>query len=275
MASPAVPASAQLGWGDRAFAAGSVILLIGLVTAAGAEGLWKLLVIALVSFGSMAAGGALGLHTAVHGRGLTWIHGLAGGAMVASACAFLLPVALGQHPQLGGFGIAGGLLAGFAVHTLGEQLSRRQGLFDDTVLRLTMHAVGAGVVIGAIYTRLPDVGLLLGLSIISHKAPAGYVAAQQLRRSGRSALPLAVPATGVGIPAVTVGLIGVSPVDQVTAVVFGFAAGIFLHVALEFLPLPLQDRRRDTDGHPLTAHATASAIAGAGVVVIAWALVSS
>lgn len=235
---------------------------------AAVDGLWKLLVIALLSFTSMAVGGALGLHTGARRRSVTWAHGLASGAMVASACAFLLPVALGRHPQLGGFGVAAGLLAGFAVHALGEQLGERSASFDDTVLRLTVHAVGAGVVIGTIYTDLPDVGLLLGLSIISHKGPAGYVAAQRLRRAGRSVLPLAVPAAGVGIPAVTLGLLGVSPVDQFAAVVFGLAAGIFLHVALEFLPLT----QHDNAGHRVPLHATAGAVVGAGIVVLAWAL---
>lgn len=275
MTSSTVPASVPVGWGDRALAAVAVALLAGLVIAAGLEGRWKLLTIALVSFGSMALGALLGLRAVAHGRGLTWAHGLASGAMVASACAFLLPVALGQHPQLGGFGVAGGLLAGFAVHTLGEQLVERQNSFDDTVLRLTVHAIGAGAVVGTIYTRLPEVGLLLGLSIISHKAPAGYVAAQQLRRRGRSVLPLALPATGVGIPAVALGLLGASPVGQFTAVMFGLAAGIFLHVALEFLPHPERGQPRAAGGHRLAPHAAASAVLGASAVVIAWALVSS
>lgn len=268
MAAPMATRAGRLGWSDRALAAGAVVALAGLAVVAAADGRWKLLVIASLSFASMAVGGVLGLHAGSHSRGVTWAHGLASGAMVASACAFLLPVALGRHPQLGGFGVAAGLLAGFAVHTLGEHLGERRATFDDTVLRLTVHAVGAGVVIGTIYTDLPDVGLLLGLSIISHKGPAGYVAAQRLRRAGRSVLPLAVPATGVGIPAVTLGLLGASPVDQFAAVVFGLAAGIFLHVALEFLPLS----QHEPAGHRVTLNATASAAVGAGVVVLAWAL---
>ena len=247
-----------------------MVALAGLAVVAAVDGLWKLLVIALLSFTSMALGGALGLHTRSHRRGVTWAHGMASGAMLASACAFLLPVALGRHPQWGGFGVAAGLLAGFAVHALGEQLGERNATFDDTVLRLTVHAVGAGVVIGAIYNDLPDVGLLLGLSIISHKGPAGYVAAQRLRRAGHSVLPLAVPATGVGIPAVTFGLLGVAPADRFAAVMFGLAAGIFLHVALEFLPLG----RHETTGHRVALNATGSAVVGAGIVVIVWTLVS-
>lgn len=258
---------ARLASGELALAGGAVVALAGLSVTAGAAGLWKLMTIALVSFGSMALGAAIGLHGNTRDIGLTWAYGLAGGAMVASSAAFLLPVAIVRDPRIGGFGIAAGLLASFALHALGGRLGERRAMLDDTVVRLTIHAVAAGVVIGAIYTSLPSVGLLLGLSIISHQGPAGYAAAHRLHRAGRSILPLAIPAAGVGIPAVVLGLLGVTAPGQVSAVVFGFAAGVFLHVALDFLPSNGAEPR-------LPGHAAISAFTGAGAVGIAWALVS-
>lgn len=253
----------RLGTGERAFVAGTVLVFTGLCIAAGIMQLQKLLVIALVSFGAMALGAALGLRTPARAAALTWAYGASAGAMVASASAFLLPVAINQNPRLGGFGIAAGVLAGFAVHELGERVTRRASVLDDNVVRLTLHALTAGAVIGAIYTTLPGIGLLLGLSIVSHKGPAGYAAARAMHGNGRSVLPLAVPAAAIGIPAITLGLLGWPLSDRFSAVVFGVGAGVFLHLAIDFLP------RRG----PVT-HAVASVVAGAAAVVLAWAVVS-
>lgn len=263
-------AAIPLGLGEITLAGCAVVAVTGLSVAAAATGLWKLMTIALVSFGSMVIGAALGMHGSTRAKGLIWAYGLAAGAMVASSAAFLLPVAIGRDPQIGGFGIAAGLLTGFALHSLGERLGEHCDTLDDTVVRLTMHAVAAGIVIGAIYTSLPTIGLLLGLSIVSHKGPAGYAAAHRLHQAGRSILPLTLPAAGVGVPAVVLGLLDVTVLEQVSAMVFGFAAGIFLHVALDFLP----STDTQADQPQQTWHATASALAGAGAVVIAWALVS-
>jgi ZIP family zinc transporter len=65
----------------------------------------------------------------------------------------------------------------------------------------------------------------------------------------------------------------------INAVVFGFAAGIFLHIAMDFLP------ECETGGEHahgvaharldrLRTHAVASTAAGAGVVALAWLLVA-
>lgn len=234
------------------------------------------MVIALVSFGSMVVGAALGLQGGSGVTGLTWAYGLAAGAMLASAAAFLLPVAIARDPQLGGFGIAAGVLAGFALHTLGEKFGGYAATStDDVVVRLTIHAVTAGLVIGAIYTSLPGVGLLLGLSIVSHKGQAGYAAAQQLHQAGRSALPLVVPAAGIGIPAVAVGLLGVTPPEQLNAVIFGFAAGVFLHLAVDFLPTGGESTGTEVPEKQIAVHASVSAVLGASAVVLAWLVIST
>lgn len=267
--SSATPAPVRsLPVGERLLALAAVGVLAGLVAAAAIAGLDKLVVIALVSSAAMALGGVLALRGAEGVRATTWAYGLASGAMVASTAAFLLPVAIRNEPQLGGFGIATGLLAGFAVHAAGDRLAERATTLDDTIVRLTAHALAAGVVIGVIYASLPGTGLLLGLSIVSHKGPAGYAAARRLRAAGRSSLPLALPATGVGVPALILGLVGATVPQQASALVFGFAAGVFLHVAIDFLPSGGQDGRLRPD-------AAASTAFGALAVVVAWIAVSA
>ncbi|MBA8824458.1 ZIP family zinc transporter [Saccharopolyspora lacisalsi] len=254
--------------GEHAWALGTAGLLLGMCAAAGAAQLWKLLIIAVASCLSMIAGAVLGRRAIANSHVLTWANGATAGAMVTSACAFLLPMAITQDPKLGGFGTATGVLVGFALHNA-DRLSTRTTP-DDCVVRLTIHAVTAGLVIGAVYASMPNAGVLLGLSIVSHKGPAGYAAARSLRRAGEPVTPVVLPACGVGISSIAVGLLGWSPPTSVTAVVFGVAAGLFLHVALDFLAH--LERTPEPSGGRLSTHATASTLTGGAVVVFAWML---
>ncbi|MFW5956094.1 MAG: ZIP family metal transporter [Halorhabdus sp.] len=219
----------------------SVAVFIGLTVLAvfgsDAGGLGKLVVISWVAFGAMAGGAAIGgLSTRDHPRGLVWGYGLASGAMITSAAAFLVPQAIGQHPKLGGFGIAAGLLDGYNVHTIGHRLSHLDLPMDTTATELAAHALSAGLIIGVIYGQMPELGLLLGLSIVSHKGPAGYAAARRLSLSNESVVPLLLPSAGVGLTALPVAMVALPSTAAFNAAVFGFAAGVFLHVAMDFLP---------------------------------------
>ncbi|MFB6146581.1 MAG: ZIP family metal transporter [Halobacteriaceae archaeon] len=207
------------------------------LTAVAWEGAPTLAGIAWIAFFGMAGGALLGGRArADHPLGLVWGYGLASGAMVASASAFLLPSATGHDPRLGGFGVAAGLLVGFGGHAVGHRLTHFPLPMDRTVAALTAHAVAAGAIIGAVYTTMPALGPLLGLAIVSHKGPAGYAAARRLARAGRSPLPLLAPASGLGVTALAVSLLSPARNPALQAVVFGFAAGVFLHVAMDFLP---------------------------------------
>jgi ZIP family zinc transporter len=252
-----------------------VLTGIGVLT-----GLWKLLVIGWVAFAAMVGGAAVGRRSGEQEAARSVrADGLASGAMVTSAAVFLVPQAIGYGPRSGGFGIAAGLLAGYAGHTIGHRLTHLDVPLETTTAQLTAHALTAGIVIGAVYTLLPDLGLLLGLSIVSHKAPAGYAAAGRLREEGLAVGALVLPASGVGIAALVVGLVEPPSSMALNAVVFGFAAGIFLHIAMDFLP-ECETGGEHTHGTAharldrLRVHAVASTAAGAGAVAFAWLLVA-
>jgi ZIP family zinc transporter len=260
-------------------------------------GLWKVAGIAWVAFAAMVGGAVVGAREPVRGttapasgsgspvrtaaaRRLVWGYGLASGAMVTSAALFLLPTAFGPAPRAGGIGVATGFLAGFAGHALGHRLSHVRP-FDGTVAALAAHALAAGAVIGLVYATLPSLGPLLGLAIVSHKAPAGYAAARRLVRAGKDPAVLLVPAAGVGLTAIPAGLLPIPNEPAVNAVVFGFASGLFLHVAADFLP------RCEVGGDVhavagedhafldrLRLHAAASVASGAVAVVAAWATIA-
>lgn len=271
---------------------GAPVALALLTVPAGAAGLWKLPAVAWTAFVAMAAGAALGGRTrraAPSPHRLVWSYGLASGAMVASAAVFLVPPAIGHHAAGGGLGLAVGLVTGFALHTTGHQLTHRPAFSaDPVVVELTVHALAAGLIIGLVYATMPALGVLLGLAIVSHKGPAGYAAARRLRRRGgqkRSpATRLLLPAAAVGLAALPVGLLDAhfawpaAPVFQ--AVVFGGAAGVFLHVAMDFLPrcrvggeIHEALGREETDHallDRLRMHAAFSTAAGALAVVLAW-----
>ncbi|USZ67497.1 ZIP family metal transporter [Halorussus salilacus] len=201
-------------------------------------GTTKVVLIAWVAFAAMAGAALLGGRTGAStdaGR-LVWGYGLASGAMITSAAVFIVPDAIAHHPKYGGFGIAFGVLAGFGAHTLGHRAMHADLPFDHTAVELTAHSLSAGAIIGLVYGNMPDLGLLLGLAIVSHKGPAGYAAADRLRRSGKPVSVILLPAAGVGLTAIPAALLELPSSDPVNGLVFGFAAGVFLHVAMDFLP---------------------------------------
>ncbi|AQL43595.1 ZIP family metal transporter [Halorientalis sp. IM1011] len=214
---------------------GVLVALSGLAVLAG---LWKVLVISWVAFAAMAGSIPLGVRAAETGgaRRLVWGYGLASGAMITSAAVFLVPQAMSFDPRIGGFGIAAGILVGFGSHVLGHRLSHLNATFDDTAVQLSAHALSAGAIIGLVYAAMPELGLLLGLSIVSHKGPAGYAAARRLAADGRSASVILLPAAGVGVTGIPTALLSLPAIPALNAAVFGFAAGVFLHVAMDFLP---------------------------------------
>jgi ZIP family zinc transporter len=131
---------------------------------------------------------------------------------------------------------------------------------------------------------MPELGALLGLAIVSHQGPAGYAAARRLARADKPVSAILLPAAGVGITALPVTLLD-PPADPVLqAVVFGFAAGIFLHVAMDFLPgCELGGEVYevvDVSGHDhqildrLRVHALVSTGLGALAVFVAWLVVT-
>lgn len=201
------------------------------------DGLWKVTGIGWVAFLAMMGFGVLGMRTtARHPRGLVWGYGLASGAMITSSAVFLVPGAIDHDPTLGGFGIAFGIIAGFAGHTIGHRLTHRDLPLDRTTAQISAHALSAGLIIGIVYAAMPALGPLLGLAIVSHKGPAGYAAARRLSRTDRPLSMLLLPAASVGIAALPVGILGFDASPAIRAIVFGFASGVFLHLALDFLP---------------------------------------
>jgi ZIP family zinc transporter len=264
----------------------AVVVLAGLTWLALASGLWKVTVIAWVAFAAMAGFAPFGARAAGTNDAyrLVWGYGLAAGAMITSAAVFLLPQAIGLDPRVGGFGVAAGLLVGYGAHTVGHRLSHLDTPFDDTAAQLSAHALSAGAIIGLVYATMPDLGLLLGLAIVSHKGPAGYAAARRLRSAGKPVTVLLLPAAGVGLTAIPAALVNPPAVPAVQGAIFGFAAGVFLHVAMDFLPRCEQGSEvgdvaaLSDDAHAmldrLRSHAVLSTLLGGIAVFLAWVTIS-
>jgi ZIP family zinc transporter len=274
-------------FGARGLGALAVLALLALSAYALLAGqASKLVGIGWVAFAAMAGMAALGKRAGgASAFGLVWGYGLAAGAMVTSSAVFLVPDAINHDPKVGGFGIAAGLLVGFAAHTVGHRLSHLDLPLDRTAAELTAHALAAGSIIGIVYTAMPTLGPLLGLAIVSHKGPAGYAAANRLVRSGKPVASILLPASGVGVAALAVSFLNPPTAPVVQAAVFGFAAGVFLHVALDFLPHcetggeihdAVGDGEESDHEHErldrLRFHAVGSTLLGGLVVFAAWAL---
>ena len=260
-----------------------VLALCGLSVLAIAAGRLKVLAVSWVAFAAMAGATVPGRRAArgTDARGLVWGYGLASGAMVTSAAVFLVPQAIGYDPKIGGFGVAAGLLAGFGAHTIGHRLTHLDTAFDTTAAEITAHALSAGAIIGLVYATLPDLGLLLGLAIVSHKGPAGYAAARRLAMNGKSVSILLLPAAGVGLTAIPASVLPIPELPALNAAIFGFASGVFVHVAMDFLPECEAGSEVGEvaalagDAHDrldrLRTHAVASTALGGGAVLLAWA----
>jgi ZIP family zinc transporter len=264
----------------------ATLLLVVLSVLAVQGGQTKVLVISWVAFAAMALFAVPGARAAgtQDARRLVWGYGLAAGAMVTSAAVFLLPQAFGLAGQVGGFGVAAGLLVGYGAHTVGHRLSHLDTPFDSTALQIAAHALSAGLIIGVIYATLPELGLLLGLAIVSHKGPAGYAAARRLRAAGKPVSVLLLPAAGIGLTAIPASLLDPAFSGSTKALVFGFAAGVFLHVAMDFLPECEtgsevgEVAKLSGDAHALLdrlrIHAVVSTALGALAVLGAWLVVA-
>ncbi|AKU08546.1 MULTISPECIES: ZIP family metal transporter [Haloferax] len=266
---------------STAIGVGSVVALVALSAYAASAEARNLLIVSWAAFGAMALAAPFGARSrAEHAEGLVWGYGLASGAMVTSAAVFLVPQALGHHPQFGGFGIAFGILVGFAAHTVGHRFAHMDLPIDRTVAELSAHAVSAGAIIGIVYGNI-DVGVGLGLAIVSHKGPAGYAAARRLSGRGESVAPLLLPAAGLGIAAIVSSAVSLPATGAFRGLVFGFASGVFLHVAMDFLPrceigseihelLSVEDDHAHAILDRLRVHAALSTGVGGLAVFAAW-----
>lgn len=262
----------------------STVVFVAASGLAWAVGQKKLFGIAWIAFLSMVVAGWLGERAPrENASALVWGYGLASGAMVTSAAVFLLPQAIGQHATYGGFGVALGLLVGFGAHTLGHRLAHMDLPLDRTLAELTIHAVTAGAIIGIIYGNMPELGLLLGLAIVSHKGPAGYAAVNRYTRQDGDWRAILLPAAGVGIAATASSFLALPASAPIRGVVFGFATGVFLHVAMDFLPeCELgseihESLTHEGDAHTvldrMRIHAVASTAIGGTVVFLTWLIV--
>ncbi|MFC7071269.1 ZIP family metal transporter [Halobaculum lipolyticum] len=260
-------------------------LLVAATALAFLTGRFHLFAIAWIAFAGMAVAGWFGGRTpSTHTGTLVWGYGLAAGAMITSAAVFVLPQAMGQHPVFGGFGVALGLLVGYGAHTLGHRLAHMDLPIDRSLAELTAHAVAAGAIIGVIYGNMPEPGLLLGVAIVSHKAPAGYAAVHRFAGRGGDWTAVLLPAAGVGVAAIASSFLALPTSAPLRGVVFGFATGVFLHVAMDFLPEceigseVHESLEHEGDAHALLdrlrLHAVASTALGGLAVFLAWLVVA-
>ena len=223
---------------DRSIVYGSLFGLFVFTFLAILQANWKIIGISWIAFAAMAFAIPLGVRAAdkANLNRLIAGYGLASGAMITSAAIFLVPTAINHDPVYGGLGIAIGIMAGFAIHTLNHRLTHSSFNLDTVVVELTSHALSAGIIIGMVYAAMPQLGILLGVAIVSHKGPAGYAAARRLSIKGKSAALIILPASAIGLTALPVSLLNLPANPIVNAIIFGFATGVFFHVAIDFLP---------------------------------------
>ncbi|MFB6200315.1 MAG: ZIP family metal transporter [Candidatus Nanohaloarchaea archaeon] len=213
----------------------STIGLVGL-SVFSLESSPKLVFIGFTAFSAMVLGAFLNRLKPETRLGVIWIYGLSGGAAFASVLMFVMPQAVNLSTRFGVAGIVAGFIAGLTLHSAQHELSHRFRGFQN-LYAVSIHAAFAGVVIGLIYQQMPEVSVLLGVAIVSHKLPAAYIIADRLKERFKPSLIL-FPASIVGFLALTVYNFNLNMSQQIQALFFGFSTGIFLHLALDFIPEP-------------------------------------
>ncbi|MFB6115379.1 MAG: hypothetical protein ABEK04_03725 [Candidatus Nanohalobium sp.] len=204
----------------------------------GAAGL-KVIIIAWTAFFAMTLGSAFSFRELKSRKSVIWAYGLSGGAAFASILYFVLPKSLEMSKEFGITGVLTGFLSGLILHVVTHELEHEAGEALTDLVSVTAHAAAAGFIIGQIYSDLPTISIILGISIVSHKLPAGFIISDKFGKGLKQALKfIALPASILGSMALIVYNLSISMPTNIQALFFGFSAGIFLHVALDFIPEP-------------------------------------
>jgi ZIP family zinc transporter len=207
---------------------------------------FPVLVVSVVAFLSMLAGGIL----ANFFDGDTTLkvvgHGLGSGTMLASVFVILTPKAFSTAPVLAGIGVSLGYAVGYTSHELAHVVSHGESipLLDKLKqAELTLHSAIAGTIIGVTYGSIPELSLVFGLGIVAHKLPAGLTTG--------SAVPvskLVFPASAVGLLAVPSYLLLPSIPVSVQSIMLGVSTGVFLHIAIDMTPECVSSPRQSGHG---------------------------
>lgn len=240
----------------------------------------KVTVIAWTAFITMVAGTLFSFRELKSKKSVIWAYGLSGGAALASIMFFVMPKSLELSTEFGVTGILAGFLSGLVLHVATHEIEHEAGEALKDLISVTAHAIAAGFIIGQIYSELPGVSIILGISIVSHKLPAGYIISDKIGQNMKQALKfILLPASILGAMALFVFNLSISMPTNVQALFFGFSAGIFLHVALDFIPEPepeshlrkLLSEEKDPLHEKLDDiqfHCLASTVLGAAIVTV-------
>ncbi|MFB6175529.1 MAG: hypothetical protein ABEJ87_06200 [Candidatus Nanohalobium sp.] len=238
----------------------------------------KVVAVAWTAFFAMTVGTALSFYHLKSTKSVIWAYGLSGGAALASVMFFILPKSLQMSKNFGITGVLTGFLSGLVLHAVTHEIEHGAGEALSDLLSITAHAAAAGLIIGRIYSDLPGVSIILGVSIVSHKLPAGYIISDKLEGSMAKVMQfILLPATVLGSMALLVFNLSLKMPVNIQALFFGFSAGIFLHLALDFIPEPepeshlrkLLSEEEDPLHHKIDDikfHCVASTVLGAAVV---------
>jgi|APHM01.1.fsa_nt_gi hypothetical protein len=199
----------------------------------------KVVTVAWTAFFAMMMGTFFSFRELKSRKSVIWAYGLSGGAAFASILYFVLPKSLQLSTNFGVTGVLAGFLSGLTLHVITHELEHEAGEALTNLVSVTAHAAAAGFIIGQIYSDLPTISIVLGISIVSHKLPAGFIISDKFGKGLKQAMKfIALPASILGAMALIVYNLSISMPVDLQALFFGFSAGIFLHVALDFIPEP-------------------------------------
>jgi ZIP family zinc transporter len=255
-----------------------LLIVLSIITIIEGSGGEKVLFISWISFFSMISPIITKDIFNENAKYLVWAYGISSGSMIISAALFMLPGAFRNLPKAGGIGIGIGILVGYSIHTISHNTSHRLEKFlhgKKSVISLTLHTVFAGLALGIIYSQTPSISAILGISIVSHKLPASFSTVRELENKRL----VVIPSVLFGISCLISFLFIPELSELYITLIFGIGAGVFIHMAMDFLPecergdiydIVSQTEEEHEIIDRLRYHAMASVAVGGIIVLILW-----
>ncbi len=222
-------------------------------------GVWAGVLFATISaLGNVAGGGLVMLGRSWPVRRLKASLAFGGGFMLAAALVAMAPESFTLTPAGPALVLIGYLVLHFLEHVVGKHYhyaGDRHGIDHDenhilsatvtgaALFAMLVHTFFDGVAIGSAFSVERGIGMVVFLSVILHKVPAGFAVSTVALASGATRMKAFGFAALIGLGTV-LGSLALTTAASVASYALPFSTGALLHVAASDLIPEVNERER-------------------------------